>query len=1526
MHQRSFTPLRLMILILLVRLITPGIIYQWVKIDASVKASIPLLLQNSGLKLQQRNPVVNEGGQITLTALDANDRPVTGVVFVSGSPDIAVVDQTTGLVRGVKRGFATITARRGNDSVSTFVVVTRVEKGNGVRVPGDTKTDMSGRVFLSDPVGNVIMVKNGLTGAAEIFAGRKGAQGRRDDRRLEALFAGPTAVAVDNNVRGGIYIADTLNHSIRKVSFDDRVTTILGSGDPGITRNDITLFGQVKFNGPRGVAVDVGGNLIIADTDNHAIYIADFAKQEVRLLAGSPGLSGKMDGKGREALFTRPTSIAVNADGRSIAVVDAGNKRIRLITRDGRVTTLGASSIRTTAFPALWETEQNIGEFIFEDLQSVSFDSTDNIYIVDKNAVQVATRPLNSAPQLIPLAQPVVSFAQPVSVTVKGTQVFVLDASVSNDSEAVKVVSVGEPQINNMQELPVSIQPNAPLAGGSQIILNGANFAPESKVIVGDSEIANLNVESATRIRFILPPQKAPGRRTISVQTRGGVAQVGLLVTSKPFSQLANGEITTAAGGIPFLGDGGDAKQASLNLDLGRTISPFLSFGQNISPFSGVTGDSTGKLFIADSRNNRIRRVDLNTGVITTVAGNGIGGFDGDGDLAISASLNKPTAVAIDNAGNLFIADTGNNRIRRVDILTGIITTIAGSDVLGFTGDGGLAINATFRNPISIAVDANGNLFIADRDNHSIRRIDALTTIITTVAGVGARRGFAGDGGLATAALLAEPRSIALDNAGNLFISDGGNNRIRRVDATTKVIATVAGNGGTGTGGDGGPAVGASFSAPEGIAIDVFGNLFIADSLNNRIRRVDGSSKIISTFAGNGAANFSGDGGLANIASINFPTSVFIDGTVNLFIADTRSNRVRQVNVMTGVINTAAGGAALSIGDGGAATAASLATPTMVVKDRAENMIIADAENNLVRRVDSTGTITTLAGNGQAGFSGDGRLAIEASLNQPTSMAMDEKGNIFIADTLNQRIRRIDAASQIITTVAGNGRQGFGGDNGPAINASLNSPSSVAVDKVGNLFIADRLNDRIRRVDAATSIITTVVGSGARGFGGDNGLAINASLNSPTSVVVDQTGNLFIADLLNQRIRKVDATTKLITTVAGNGTKGFNGERILATNANLSNPSAVVVDSSGNLFIADTSNERIRRVDARSGLIVTVAGNGARDYRGDGGPAVGASLNMSQGLTIDDKNSIIIADSNNNSVRIMKDAGVSGPGGFELSVNPVTQNVSPGASTSFSIAVQGFGGFAELVSLAATVTPANALVTNFTPTAISPGSSATLTVSVPQNTPASVFSITITGIVNQTVDTKTVTVQVRDEPPRIALIPDQTVKIGQVSTVTVTANDPNGNNGLKLSLAARPEYVSLVDTGNGVGTIRIAPTVLAQNGIVIVQATDAGGKFVQASFNIIVQPPDPPVIENALFTKPELVIKGRGFGTTGATVNVNGINISSFITKQEDTMITLRGNKKKLGIKRGQNQVTVSIAGVVSNTVVFNFFDSSWED
>jgi uncharacterized protein (TIGR03437 family) len=637
--------------------------------------------------------------------------------------------------------------------------------------------------------------------------------------------------------------------------------------------------------------------------------------------------------------------------------------------------------------------------------------------------------------------------------------------------------------------------------------------------------------------------------------------------------------------------------------------------------------------------------VALAQGTIDTYAGND-SLFAGSGQPATAAQLVGPINSAVDAQGNVYISASGLSMVLKVAASTGIITIFAGNGLATGGGDGGLAIGASLLYPAGLAFDSSGNLYIVDSYNSNVRKVDT-NGIVTTVAGDQGSAGFAGDGGPATQALLTNPTGIAVDKSGNLYIADRGNQRIRMVTASSGIISTIAGSSTIGYTGDGGPAAKATFTLPTGIAIDASGNLYIADENNCAIRRISGG--IITTVAGTGQFGYSGDNGQATKAMLSGPQGVTVDASGNLYIADTGNQRIRYVNV-SGIITTIAGSGATGFsGDGGAATAATFSTPVGVSLDASGNVYVADEFNNRIRRFVPGGAIATLAGTTIS--VGDGGPSTQARI-EPWSVAVDSSGNLYIADRLEQRVRKV-TPSGTITTLAGNGQAGGGGDNGPANLAALNTPNGVAVDAAGNVYIADAGNNAIRRVDASTGIITAFAGTGGccyagTGTGGDGGLATAATLYYPESVAVDGSGNVYLTDAVQsnispqaQAVRRVTTDGKINTWAGGGTSVGFSGDGGSPLQAQFGSAITLAGGSDGSLYIADQNNNRVRKVDPAGATINTVAGNGQASNSGNGGQATSAGVDAPLSVTLDKAGNLYIGFIG--TVRMVTPAGVIGP-------------------------------------------------------------------------------------------------------------------------------------------------------------------------------------------------------------------------------------------------------------------------------------------
>lgn len=741
----------------------------------------------------------------------------------------------------------------------------------------------------------------------------------------------------------------------------------------------------------------------------------------------------------------------------------------------------------------------------------------------------------------------------------------------------------------------------------------------------------------------------------------------------------------------------------------------------------------------------------VNTLTINTIAGSD---WVGDGGRATSALLLQAEGVVADYVGNLYVADAADHRVRKVTP-DGAIQTIAGTGLFGFSGDGGPATQAQLNSPYGLALDLQGNLYIADLGNRRVRRVGLDGTIATVAGGGPLPPGGANEGSLATTVALTAPRNLAFDGGGNLYISDFDGARVFRM-TPAGALTTAAGTGTAGSAGDNGPATQAQLNHPAGLAFDPAGSLYIADSGNHLVRKV----KL---------------GVIASFARAATPAGLAFDGQGNLYIGDISAGNIvvmgngGSVSTMAvaaldisysgslGVCAStgtevllisakhlpivAAGGGNPAYGDAGPATQARLNHPAGVSMDADGNVYIADHDNNRIRRVGSDGTIVTVAGTGVAGNKGDGGLAAQAQLNGPSSVTVDSSGNLYIADTGNQRIRRVAPDGKISA----------------ATNLGLLSPVYAVADSSGTLYIAD---------EAAGKILTA----------GSNGVpaTLLTGLASPGGLALDAQGNLYFTEAGAARVSR-RSPSSVVTTIG----------------SHWSIPRGVAVDGSGNVYVADPGLQEVVEIDP-SGNSTVVAGTGVAGFSGDGGAPTAAQFDFPWDVAVAG-NEVLIADLENNRVRAVVPPSVQTQGAAPapLSAAVTVMNAAsllPGPITAGMLLLIGGTG------LTPAQIPDTVIAFGPNPARILSADATGILVIAPANISGSTSVPIEVAYQNNVI--ATIPVAVADAAP--GLFADAS---GQAS-----ANNQDGSLNSQANPAARGSVVSLYGTGLGISNDAVTVT------------------------------------------------------------------------------------------------------------------------
>ena len=575
---------------------------------------------------------------------------------------------------------------------------------------------------------------------------------------------------------------------------------------------------------------------------------------------------------------------------------------------------------------------------------------------------------------------------------------------------------------------------------------------------------------------------------------------------------------------------------------------------------SGLTTDEAGNLFIADMGKHTLRMVVIATGAVTTLAGSA-GNAGADDGVGSAARFSGPRALAWDGAGNLYVADMDNSTIRKVEIATGTVITFAGSTGNTGTADG-MGTSARFARPYGIVADGAGNLYVSDTDNHTLRKIVIASGLVTTLAGSPGESGTADGAG--PSARFNSPSGLTTDRMGNLFVTDVLNDVLRKVDLATGMVTTLAGSATT-PGTDDGTGASARFNTPTDVTSDGAGNLFVADYNNHTIRKVVTASGTVTTLAG-AAISTGTEDGIGAAARFSAPQGLADDGAGNIFVADTINHTIRKVVIATGAVTTFAGAAGLAGSSDGTGTAAQFYYPSDVTSDGAGSLFVADWGNCAIRRIVlTTSAVTTLAGgdvNHCGNADGAGRTA---RFNAPSGVASDGAGNLFVADFNNHTIRKVVIATAAVTTFAGSA-DGIAGADGIGTAAQFYVPFGIASDGAGTLFVTDYYNHTVRKIDIATAAVTTLAGL-AGTSGSADGTASAARFYYPAGVASDKAGNLFVADASNHTIRKIVVTSQLVSTVVG--ASGRQGVLLGSLPGELDAPAGLAFGTSGQLFITE---------------------------------------------------------------------------------------------------------------------------------------------------------------------------------------------------------------------------------------------------------------------------------------------------------------------------------------------------------------------
>jgi sugar lactone lactonase YvrE len=978
--------------------------------------------------------------------------------------------------------------------------------------PCAVAVDDEGNVYVADSTNSTIR-RIGVSGVVSTLAGMARQYGSDDGVGSRARFRGPAGVAVDQN--GTVYVADTGNRTVRRISRGGLVTTLAGAAGQTGTADGVGAL--ARFSGPQGIGVSQNGSLFV--TDQHAIRMITPAGA-VTTVAGSITISGHTDDSGTAARFYYPGALAVFGEG-IVYVADTSNNTIRRMMPDGSVTTVAG---RAGAFG--W-VDGNGPMARFNEPAAVAVDTAGNLYVADagSNTIRVGSRPIivtHPASQLVPL---------------NGSATFSVEAA---ESDVTYQWSVNGAPIPGATSRTYTVSnATAAAAGNYAVTVRGGISRETSSAAV--LEVFGSTYPDTYTFSTIAGQAGEPG-------SYGGTAakfnQPGSLAAD-PAGNIyvvdagnhvvrkisPNGVVSTVAG----------AAGQSGNVD---GVGAAVRFGS----LRGITATGDGTLYVTEI--STVRRISAG-GIVQTIAGvaGELGSADGP---AATARFNYPLGIVRDGSGSLYVADGGNSTIRKIT-RDGVVTTLAGS--AGKVGCiDGKGADARFSFPHSLVLDAAGNLYVSDGRNWNIRKVTPGGEVRTFAGPADHLWDYRGHAdGTGTAARFAYPAGVGMDGAGQLYVADSFLENIRKI-TPAGVVSTLTGSADYGYSGGyfDGTTAAAQFTNPAGLAVDATGNVYVSDPIYHAIRKISPAG-VVSTLAGQpgyeGAADSAGPRVL-----FGTPLGVAVDDGGNVFVADAVNHTVQKLTP-GGVAIIAAGRVQQTPGAMRSLSTYLLASPMGVAIDGSGRLLVADTGDSIIRTIDKSGALMTIAGTPGYQARRDG-IGADAYFDLPQALAAAPNGDIYVADTSNRAIRRITSAGAVTT-----------------VSTSFLWPTGIATGPDGAVYVADPEYHSVFRIK--DGVVSLFAGSGSPNrSGSEDGSVTSARFSKPRGLAVDSAGGVYVADTGNHTIRRIaDGTVVTLGGLAGvAGTANGSGP-----DARFKGPAAIAIGPGGALYVADTDNRTLRK-------------------------------------------------------------------------------------------------------------------------------------------------------------------------------------------------------------------------------------------------------------------------------------------------------------------------------------------------------------